>query len=157
MRDLLSDPRLVRYLILNVIVSIVTALLVMSIWTFFVFRQAPAPLQLQAGDTPPTSSQLRVVAVIAAGDAQSERVVIEHVGELQLALAGWRLIDGSGTEYRFPALVLHPGGQVTVHTRTGDNTASELFWNRQVAVWSKGEELTLVDAERNVQASYIIP
>lgn len=157
MRDLLSDPRLVRYLVLNVIVSIVTALIVMSIWTFFVLRQAPEPLVLAGQEGSVEASQLRVVAVVAAGDLQSERVVIEHTGNQEVSLAGWRLVDGSGIEFRFPALVLHPGGQVAVHTRAGDNTASELFWSRQVAVWSKGEALTLLDANKKVQATYTVP
>lgn len=157
MRDLFNDPRLVRYLVLNVIVSVVTALIVMSIWTFVVLRQAPEPLVLIGQEAVAEASQLQVAAVVAAGDLQSERVVIEHIGSQELSLAGWRLVDASGIEFSFPALVLYPGGQVAVHTSTGDNTASELFWNRQVAVWSKGEELTLLDANKKVQATYTVP
>ncbi|MCW5875102.1 MAG: lamin tail domain-containing protein [Anaerolineales bacterium] len=157
MRDFLNDPRLVRYLILNILVSIVTALIVMSLWTFFVFRQAPAPLPFEGGSALPATSQLRVAAVVAVGDLQSERVLIEHAGDKELALAGWRLRDASGTEFRFPTLVLHPGGQVAIYTRAGDDTAAELYWGRQAPVWSRGEELTLLDASGNVQATYLIP
>ncbi len=157
MRDLLTDPRLVRYLLLNVAVSIVTALIVMSIWTYFVFRQEPVVVDAIGSTVQPASSQLRVSTVIAAGDLQNERVTIEHIGQQELALAGWRLRDGNGIEFRFPALVLHPGGQVSVYTREGDDTVSELYWDRQVAVWSRGEELTLIDASGNLQATYVVP
>lgn len=159
MRDLLSDPRLVRYLLLNVVVSIITALIVMSLWTFFVFRQSPLDLPLEgpSGNNQAVSDQLRVVAVVAPGDIQNERVTIEHIGNQELALAGWRLRDGDGVEFRFPALVLHPGGQVAVFSRQGDDTVAELYWDRQAAVWSKGEELTLLDASGKVQATYTVP
>lgn len=156
MRDLLSDPRLVRYLLLNVAVSIVTALLVMSVWTYFMFRETPAVLE-ETGAGQVATSQLQVAAIVAAGDLQNERVTIEHIGQQETALAGWRLRDGNGIEFRFPALVLHPGGQVSVYTREGDDTAAELYWDRQVAVWSQGEELTLLDASGNVQATYLVP
>ncbi|QYK50924.1 MAG: lamin tail domain-containing protein [Anaerolineales bacterium] len=157
MRDLLSDPRLVRYLLLNVAVSIVTALIVMSVWTYFVFRETPAVLETTGLGAQAAPSQLQVTTVVAAGDLQNERVTIEHIGQQEVALAGWRLRDGNGIEFRFPALVLHPGGQVSVYTREGDDTAAELYWDRQVAVWSRGEELTLLDASGNVQATYLVP
>lgn len=157
MRDLLTDPRLVRYLLLNVAVSIVTALIVMSVWTYFVFRNSPAVPDANGAAVQITSSQLRVAAVVAAGDLQNERVTIEHTGQQELSLVGWRLRDGSGIEFRFPALVLHPGGQVSVYSRQGDDTVSELYWDRQVAVWSKGETLTLLDANGAVQATYTVP
>jgi len=157
MRDLLTDPRLVRYLLLNVAVSIVTALIVMSVWTFFVFRDSPAVLDANGTPVQIASSQLRVGAVVAAGDLQNERVTIEHTGQQELSLVGWRLRDGSGIEFRFPALVLHPGGQVSVYTRQGDDTVSELYWDRQVAVWSNGETLTLLDSNGDVQATFVIP
>ncbi|MBX3003741.1 MAG: lamin tail domain-containing protein [Anaerolineales bacterium] len=157
LREILSDRRLMRYLVLNVIVSVVSALIVMSLWTFFVFRDPPELTILSSAAGGGNSSPLRIAAVVAAGDLQNERVTLEHSGAEQLALAGWRLRDSSGIEFRFPALVLHPGGQVSVYTRTGENTAAELFWDRQVAVWERGEELTLLDANGTVQATYAVP
>ncbi|UYN88899.1 MAG: lamin tail domain-containing protein [Anaerolineales bacterium] len=158
MRDLLTDPRLVRYLLLNVAVSTITALIVMSVWTYFVFRGDPLALDASgAAIQSVSSSQLRVSAVVAAGDLENERVTIEHIGQQELSLVGWRLRDGSGIEFRFPALVLHPGGQVSIYTRQGDDTVSELYWDRQVALWSKGETLTLVNADGVVQATFVVP
>lgn len=157
MRDLLTDPRLVRYLLLNVAVSIITALIVMSVWTYFVFRGDTLALDTGGAAIQGVSSQLRVSAVVAAGDLQNERVTIEHIGQQELSLVGWRLRDGSGIEFRFPALVLHPGGQVSIYTRQGDDTVGELYWDRQVAVWSKGETLTLVNADGVDQATFVVP
>lgn len=157
LRQILDDPRLLRYLILNVIVSVVTALIVMSVWTYFVFKDVPSLPEVGESAAEVANSQLRVAAVVAVGDLQNERVTIEHIGSQELALAGWRLRDGNGIEFRFPALVLHPGGQVSIYTRDGDDTATELYWDRKVALWERGEELRLLDASGNVQASYTVP
>lgn len=157
LREILSEPRLVRYLVLNVILSALTALIVLSLWSHFVLNTPPAAV----GGTPLAAStftgQLRVAAVVGAGDLDNERVTIEHAGDEDITLSGWRLRDASGVEFRFPALVLHPGAQVSVLTRNGDDSASELFWDRQVAVWSSGELLTLLDPSGQVQATYTVP
>lgn len=159
LREILNEPRLVRYLVLNVILSALTALIVLALWTHFVFN-ADAPPSLTDGPFAAATSaaaQIQVVAVVGAGDLQNERVSLRHVGDQDVALAGWRLRDASGIEFRFPALVLHPGAQVSVYTREGNDTATELYWDRQVPVWSSGELVSLLDAEGVLQATYSVP
>src|SRR5690606_4403709 len=72
LREILSDRRLMRYLVLNVIVSVVSALIVMSLWTFFVFRDPPELTILSSAAGGGNSSPLRIAAVVAAGDLQNE-------------------------------------------------------------------------------------
>lgn len=152
------DPgkRLIVYLVINVIVSALTTLLVLALWTRFILGGAPnfAPSN---PTTDSTSSQLVINAVIGAGNLENERVIIEHVGIEDVSLAGWRLRDESGAEYRFPALVLHPGAEVSVFSRQGDDSASELYWNRQAAVWRSGEQASLIDPSGRTQATYTVP
>jgi hypothetical protein len=100
---------------------------------------------------------VQITGVIGAGDLDNERVVIAHVGDEDISLSGWRLRDEDGNEYRFPALVLHPGAQVNLFTRQGDDTASQLFWNRQVSAWESGELVTLLDISGRRQAEYLVP
>lgn len=157
LREILSEPRLVRYLVLNVVLSALTALIVLSLWTHFVLAAPPTALAgtpLAAGSF---SGQLRVAAVVGAGDLENEVVTIEHVGDVDVTLAGWRLRDSGGAEFRFPALVLHSGAQVSIFTRSGDDSASQLFWDRQVPVWSSGEHLSLLDPSGQLQATYTVP
>lgn len=162
LREILDDPRLVRFLVANVIVSAITALVVMSVWSYFTFRDAPAlpagtgAVALSTAATSP-AGQLQITTVVGAGDLQNERVTIQHVGDADVSLAGWRLRDENGIEFRFPALVLHPGAQVAVYTRPGDDTATELYWDREVSVWSPGERVSLVDAGGSLQATYTVP
>ncbi len=152
------DPgkRLLVYLVINIIVSAMTTLVVLALWTRFVLGGAPdfAPSN---PTTDSTSSQVVINAVIGAGDLENERVIIEHVGDEDISLTGWRLRDESGAEYRFPALVLHPGAEIDVYSREGDDSASSLYWDRQVAIWSSGEKVSLIDPSSRVQATYTVP
>jgi hypothetical protein len=102
-------------------------------------------------------SEISINAIIGAGDLANERVVMQHNGAGDVSLAGWRLRDASGNEYRFPALILHTGAQVNVYTTSGDDGASALYWDRSVAVWASGEQATLLDASGQIQATYTVP
>ncbi len=147
--------RLLVYLVINVIVSALTTLLVLALWMRFTLGDAPT-----IGPNPSTnadSSELTINAVIGAGDLENEHVIIEHVGSEDVSLTGWRLRDESGAEYRFPALVLHPGAEINVYSREGDDSASSLYWDRQVATWSSGEKVSLIDPSSRVQATYTVP
>lgn len=151
------DPgkRLLVYLVINVVVSALTTFIVLALWTRFTLGDAP-----ELGANPSTStnsSQLTINAVIGAGDLENEHVIIEHFGSEDVSLSGWRLRDESGAEYRFPALVLHPGAEVNIYSREGDDSASSLYWDRQIAIWNSGEKVSLLDSDGRVQDTYTVP
>lgn len=101
-----------------------------------------------------------VDSVIGAGDLDSERVLLKHRGEDELALVGWRLEDGQGNVFifpDFPQLVLFPGGAVNVYTRSGVNSVVDLFWGLEQPVWISGSTVILRDAQGDVHARYIVP
>jgi hypothetical protein len=151
------DPgkRLLVYIVVNVIVSALTTLLVLTLWTQITLGDAPDFGATSSIDS--SASQLNINAVIGAGDLESEHVIIEHVGIEDVSLTGWRLRDESGTEFRFPALVLHPGAEVSVFSRVGDDSADSLYWDRQVAMWRSGEQVSLIDPNSRTQATYTVP
>jgi len=155
------DPskRLLVYLVINVIVSALTAFIVLTIWSNLVLSAGPAiggPAPT-AQSISPAVGQVGINTVIGAGDLANERVVIQHIGEQDLSLAGWKLRDENGHEYRFPALVLHPGAQVNVFSGQGTDSATDLYWGRSVAVWEIGERAELLDGGDQTQAEYVIP
>jgi len=62
-------------------------------------------------------------------------------------MAGWTLSDAAGEEYHFSAFELGPRAHVRVHTASGTDTASDLFWGKAAAVWTNsGDTAKLVDA-----------
>lgn len=157
LQELLNNKRLLTYLLINVAVSALTTLLVIAIWMHFTL--AAEPLSPAAGSLPSGqyAGQLQISAVVGAGDVENERVTLDFVGDKDVSLSGWRLRDQNANEYRFPALVLHPGAQVSLLTKEGDDTVTQLFWDRQVAVWTSGELVSLLDPVGQLQASYIVP
>jgi len=157
LQKLLSNKRFLTYLLINVIVSAVTALLVITLWTRFTLSVVPTGL---AGTSLPSgefAGQLQISAVIGAGDLDNERLTIDHVGDADISLSGWRLRDQNGNQYNFPALVLHPGAQVSLFTKQGDDTSTQLYWDRSVFVWNSGELVSLLDSTGQLQATYKVP
>lgn len=157
LQELLSNKRFLTYLLINVIVSALTALLVITLWTRFTLSAVPAGLTGTPLPSGEFAGQLQISAVIGAGDLDNERLTIDHVGDADISLSGWRLRDENGNQYDFPALVLHPGAQVSLFTKQGDDTSTQLYWDRSVSVWSSGELVSLLDANGELQASYEVP
>ncbi|MBI3362940.1 MAG: LysM peptidoglycan-binding domain-containing protein [Chloroflexi bacterium] len=109
--------------------------------------------------TQPSSAgapQLAIRGIIGAGDVAEERVTIVNVGG-DVSLAGWTLHDSQGNVFRFPALSLFQGGAVTVHTKTGTNTVTDLYWNQTAAIWQTGEKANLVDPTGAVHTTFVVP
>ena len=103
------------------------------------------------------SGQLRITTIIAPGDLQNERVLIEHVGSQDVSLAGWTLEDEDNNRYTFPSLILHPGASIELFSRQGEGSATRLFWNEEDSIWNDSESATLLDPDQTIQASYQIP
>jgi micrococcal nuclease len=79
------------------------------------------------------------------------------MGSGDLSLAGWRLEDENGNVFVFPQLDLFQGGAVIVWSKSGANTAVDLYWGLTSPVWQSGEQVTVRDAAGNVHATYTIP
>lgn len=151
------DKRLLVYLVINVIVSALTTLAVLTIWSSLVFSGPSFEGNMAPTQGSQASGRVSINTVIGAGDLANERVVIAHIGDQDVALAGWILRDENGNDYEMPALVLHPGGQVNVFTGQGADTATDLYWGRSVYVWASGEQAELLDVSGQPQAAYVIP
>lgn len=104
----------------------------------------------------PGPIRLRILDVKAPGEWSAEALVLGNEGAT-LSLAGWRIRDEEGNEFVFPALTLWAGSSVTVHTRAGTNTATDLYWGRQEAVWRPGERGVLVNAAGEPVLKFVVP
>lgn len=106
---------------------------------------------------PATPTSIEIRQVIARGDPTSEAVVIANRGR-QVNLHGWKVSDNEGYVYTFPDLTLWPGGTITVHTGSGPDSVSDLYWKRIAPVWAEPSDVvTLTDANGNVVARYPLP
>jgi hypothetical protein len=82
------------------------------------------------------------------GDALEEYLCVSNVGPEPVNLLGWRLSDEVGATFEFPHFILEPQQSVRVNTGAGENTSSDLYWNRGRAVWrDTGDTAYLRDAD----------
>ena len=150
--------RLALYLFSNIIVSAIVAGTVI----YFYNRSHPVvcitPLP-NAATLPAGRGSVNVViaGVIGVGNLMDERMVIQNTGTEEFVLTGWYLSDNKGLIYTFPALSLHPGAKVQVHTGAGKDTPTDLYWGLPAAVWASGELAGLYDTHNIVRAFYRVP
>lgn len=74
-----------------------------------------------------------------------EYVVLENTGSETLDLSGWTVSDEVGHTYTFPdGQSLAPGETVTLHSGSGTDTASDIYWDASGAVWNNGGDTVSV-------------
>ena len=80
-------------------------------------------------------------------DVLGEYVVIENQGTGNQNMTGWKLKNEENETYRFPAFTLKAGAGVTVWTKEGVNTETDLFWGSETPIWANhgGDCATLYD------------
>jgi LysM repeat protein len=126
---------------------------------------ATAAAELGATTTPlptplPSTGELQVeiTEVLGVGQVDQERVVITNLGDRLADMQGWTLNDADGNIYVFPNFRLWAGGNVTVHTRIGQdgNPPANFYWGKLEAVWSVGEVVTLKDGVGVTLATSVI-
>jgi hypothetical protein len=100
---------------------------------------------------------LEIQGVIGVGDLDTERVILKHIGDVEVSLLGWQLQDQDGHVFTFPALTIFSGGAVTIFSRVGTSTVVELYWGLDEPIWTPGEKAFLLDPQGDIQAVYTIP
>lgn len=102
--------------------------------------------------------EVEITGILGVGEIGQEGVVITNVGDQLADMAGWTLSDAEGNTYVFPNYRLWPGGNVTVHTRIGQDGSplSSLFWGKLEAIWSFGEVAKLRNAEGVLSTTFVV-
>jgi LysM repeat protein len=98
-----------------------------------------------------------IESVQGVGLLAFERVIIIRDGPGILPLKGFQLQDSDGNMFVFPQLDLLEDGKITVHTGSGQNSVTDLYWGLDKSVWTTGEVVTLEDGEGKIHATFTIP
>jgi LysM repeat protein len=102
--------------------------------------------------------EIEITQVVGVGQLTEEAVSISNQGSRPAALLNWRLTDAEGHIYTFGQVTLFgDGAAIVVHTESGQDSSSDLFWGQEQPIWQSGETVTLQDAEGTTQATYFIP
>jgi hypothetical protein len=114
----------------------------------------PTPAASPTITLAPTSSnaQVSIVDVLDVGDVTAEGVRIRNDGNT-VDVTGWTLTDVDGNEYVFTEQFLFSNAELTVYTRTGQDSPIARFWGLDEPVWQVGDVVTLTDADGDVQAT----
>ena len=86
-----------------------------------------------------------------------EYVTLTNRGDAPVSLSGWTVTDEAGKTYEFGDVTLEAGASVTLHSGRGDDTASDVYWGRDSAVWNNGGDTVTVrdsDGAVVVERSY---
>lgn len=103
-------------------------------------------------------AQVEISDVIGAGELTEEAVQIVNNGARQIALLNWRLSDEDQHTYVFGQVTLFgEGAGILLHTEAGQNGSGDLYWGLEEPIWESGEQVTLIDADDTVQATFIVP
>ena len=86
----------------------------------------------------------------AAGDESAnlndEYIVFENTGDTSIDLSGWTVRDAADHTYQFPSgFTLDPGAQVTLHTGSGGDSATNLYWELGTPVWNNDGDTVIVE------------
>ncbi len=145
----------IYFLLLNILVSAVVTGTIL----YFYDRshRAASPVSASTPDLAPAAVKVDIVSVVGAGTASSEIVVIKNNGAESFNLNGWMLKDVDGHTYTFPPFTIYPAATVQIHTTSGSDTFSDVYWGLTASVWQSGESATLYDPQGNARAFYRIP
>ena len=88
--------------------------------------------------TSPAPAQIKITFILYAptNGTLEEYVRIQNLGGTAQSMTNWTLRDESAHIYTFPAFTLGPGAQVQVWTKSGTNSATNLYWGSAQAIWN---------------------
>lgn len=100
------------------------------------------------------SSSAESAVYVSDLSLQDEWVKITNSGSSPVSLAGWKIEDeGSKHTYAFSSYTLDSQATVTLHTRDGTGTDTELYWGSS-SVWNNdGDTVYLFDDSGNLVSS----
>jgi competence protein ComEC len=109
--------------------------------------------------TPQETASSLVVQEIhadAAGDDREnlndEYIVFANTGEEALNLSGWTISDAAGRTYTVPAgVTIDPGATIRLHTGSGEDTQTDLYWGSGSPVWNNDGDSVIVTNSEGIQ------
>ncbi len=95
--------------------------------------------------------------LVSVGEIANEAVSIINNGDRPITFIGWKIRDEDGHAYTFGQITLFgEGAAIAIHTTTGQDGPTDLFWGNQDPLWQAGETITLVDSEGTVRATLVV-
>jgi micrococcal nuclease len=70
-------------------------------------------------------------------------------------MSGWYVKDVANHTYTFPTFALSAGARVKLHTGSGTNTSTDVYWGSGAAIWNNDHDTVyLYDSVGTLVDSY---
>jgi len=117
----------------------------------------PTPTAVPTLTPAPVSDIQLSLEVLHPGDPEKDEMVYVVNNGLYVRLVGWTLSNGRGDTYTFPEFGLGGGGAaIAIHTGSGADTVTDLYWGRPATAWVVGDVATLMDESGAIVATYTV-
>jgi competence protein ComEC len=112
---------------------------------------APPVTAVTDGGTPTGVLAVETIHADAEGDdaenLNDEYIVFTNPGEETLDLSGYTVSDAAGRTYTVPeGVTIEPDATLTLHTGSGTDTETDLYWGSGSAIWNNGGDTITVTA-----------
>ncbi|AWB28496.1 lamin tail domain-containing protein [Halococcoides cellulosivorans] len=100
-------------------------------------------------ETTTTGGTLAIATINADGETlNDETVTFTNSGDAPLDLSGWTVSDEADHTYTFPdEATLDPGAELTLHTGSGTDTATDVYWGSGSPIWNNAGDTVIVTDE----------
>lgn len=113
------------------------------------------PIQTSSSSESNTTAPLAIdqINADAAGDdlenLNDEFMIIRNTGSTEVDLTGWTVRDAVDRTYTFPdGFSLSPNETVTLHTGSGTDTTTDLYWEARSPIWNNaGDTIIITNSE----------
>ncbi len=102
-----------------------------------------------------STGKVRIGRVLFPGQRQRETVVIANDSDADVLLKGWVLSSNRNVSYTFGNVTLFRNNFINLHTTSGTDVPTDLFWNKVDPAWQVGDVLTLTN-NGQVMATYTV-
>lgn len=99
--------------------------------------------------------EVKIIGVLGAGILEEEAIRFMNSGGVAY-MSGWRLDDGEGHIYIFPAFTLHSGA-FNLNIVSGNDSPIDLYWGLEEPILIPGKILKLLDDSGELQSTFEIP
>lgn len=114
-----------------------------------------APTPTPATTASAATAQVRISTVLFPGQLSREVVVLVNEGD-SVDLTGWVLASSSGMAYTFGNVTLLKDSFINLHTTTGADVPTDLFWDRSEPAWKPGDRLTLSNGNQEIATFTVV-
>ncbi len=83
-------------------------------------------------------------------------MVIANDSNVDVVMKGWVLASSRNISYTFGNVTLFRSNFISLHTTSGTDVPTDLFWDRTEPAWQIGDVLTLTTDQNKVVTTYTV-